>query len=721
MIELEQNKQHLIIKRNGQTEEYDPSKMRRVIYWATQENDILTNEILNAIDIRIYNKIHIATLYDEVIDTVYNMISRLTPQYEEVAKRLYLQKMYKETWQMKRQEYPSYIQVLDKLIGNKSIIQILDILSEDEIMHLSDAIEPSRDLLSSYLGLTVYFEKYSFNIQNQPVELLQHGFMRMAIQGFLYDDSPQRVDKIISRYNFLSLGYFTEATPKWLNSLTYKPQMASCVVHKADDSSNSINKSVSDIGQYSRAGGGNAIDMSSLRCKGSTIGSKGASSGPVPFIKLIQGSVNAYNQLSARPGICAIYYPWWHADVMSLVPLMDEGGKESQRARSLKYAIKINRYFLRAIENGEDIHLFDPKDVPELNTLVGSAFDEKYKWAIANIQSKQVIPAQDLAYAIATERVNTGNIYIFFIENSNENTPFNDIINSSNICMEINLPTQSAKHYEPTLQEDLSTGRTTTIDQYETGLTALCNLSSINVDTWMDLSLSQRAQLASNLLEASDNLIDWQYYPTKDGELFNRNYRAIGIGMNNLAYYFAKHNIKFSSEEAKEHMTRISVSIRDTFIQASTDLAKLRGNFKWHHKTNLTIPQRFATLFAIAPTSTSSLIINATEGIEPIGKLIKEKTGTYSSKQLAPELAEYGTNYELAFTIPTKSLYDLAAIREEILLDQGQSINTYYLDITSSKQIWDDIIYAESIGLKSLYYLQTSTGAEQEACDSCGS
>jgi ribonucleoside-diphosphate reductase alpha chain len=234
------------------------------------------------------------------------------------------------------------------------------------------------------------------------------------------------------------------------------------------------------------------------------------------------------------------------------------------------------------------------------------------------------------------------------------------------------------------------------------------------------MSKKEQTTSAYCLLRASDNLIDWQYYPVKDGEMFNRNYRAIGIGMNNLAYHFASKDIKFSDKEAEKEMQQLSKSMKTVFTAMSEKLADERGNFPFFHKTKLTRPSRFSTLFAIAPTATSSIIIGATEGIEPVVNLISEKTGTYSNKQLAPSLSELRGKYELAFDIPTEALYNLAAIRQKYLLDQGQSVNTYITNTDSAYDILKDIIYAESIGLKSLYYLQ-SKNTEVEVCESCAS
>ncbi len=720
MVELVGNKQHLMQKRDGTFEPYNYMKTYNVCLWAYEGNTVLADALMAALDIKIYNRMPVSMLIDEMIDTLSNMTSVITPVHDEAAKRLYLQKMYKDIYHMRRDQYPDYRAVLNELIDNDRIIDITSILTIEEISKLGAAIVPERDLNSTYLGLNLFFDKFSFKIAGKPVELLQHGFMRLAIQGFLYEDEVERVDLIIQRYNDLSTFVYTEATPKWLNSLTYDAQMASCCLHHMADNTESINKVVGDIGQYSRHGGGNAVDVSALRMRGSAIGRAGKSSGPTNSIKYVESAITLYNQLGARPGACVVTFPWWHADVLELLELKDEGGNESTRARKLQYSIKINRILLRRLEDGKDITLFDPKVGKTLLGLYGKEFDDEYIKLEREGKGYKTITAATLGYMIAKIRAETGNLYIFFDENSNENSPFKAKIHQSNLCQEIHLPTEAAEHIEDTLTLNLSNQSYETNTRSKAGLLALCNLSSINVAKWMDMSKQLQYKSAYNLLRASDNLIDWQHYPVKDGEMFNRNYRAIGIGQNNLAYHFANHNIKFSSPEALVEMKVICESMRDIFLQATEDLAQERGNFPFFHKTNLTKSSRFSTLFAIAPTATSSIIIGATEGIEPVVNLISEKTGTYSNKQLAPKLGELRGKYELAFDIPTKALYDLAAVRQKVLLDQGQSVNTYTTNTDSAYDILQDIIYAEKKGMLSLYYLQ-SKNTEVEVCESCAS
>jgi ribonucleoside-diphosphate reductase alpha chain len=716
-IELVDTKKHLVVKRDGREEPYDEQKLRKVLLWACEGNELLVQSIMEALEIRVYNRIDIRTLFDEVIDTTNNLISRLTPVYDKVVKRLFLQKMYKETWGVRRGNYPTILEYFTLMQDEGVIIDVLSYFTESDLYALDRAIRPNRDFDSTYLGLRVFFDKYSLKVNNKPMELLQHGFMRMAIQAYLYDTSEDRIDKIINRYNNLSSFIYTEATPKFINSLTKDAAFASCIVHKVDDNTESINKTASDIGQYSRRMGGNGLDISSLRSVGSSIGADGKSGGAIPTIRLMQSTIELYNQKSARPGALIAYYQWWTADVMDLLMLLDEGGTESQRARSLKYGIKLNRLFLRAVAHNEDVYLFDPKDVPLLNETYGEEFDSLYLQYVEQGLYKKCIKARDIAYLLAQQRAETGNIYIFFIENTNEYNVFKDFIYSSQLCTEITLPTKSAKFVKNTAVLSIDEENYRTITEEVTGMTAICNLSSINLTKWVLLTEEEKISVADELLEASDNLIDYGFYATRDGEVFNKNFRPLGIGMIGLAHYFASVGIRWDSREAEEQMDTISRDIYDHFTRASEDLARKRGNFNWYSKTRLKRPSRFATLFAIAPTATSALLAGTSEGIEPISNLLSEKTGTYSAKQLAPDIATLGSKYDLAEDIPTKTLYKLASIRQRYI-DQGQSINTYQKDVTSATEVIEDIMLAEWLGLKSLYYLQSRTSVKEE-CESC--
>jgi ribonucleoside-diphosphate reductase alpha chain len=754
MIELVEGRKHQVIKRDGRYEPYNPQKMYKVLLWACNGSEVLAKELLKDIDIKVYDKISISRLFDEVIETAANKISEMFPIWDDIARNLFLQKIYKEVWGIKRDEYPDFAEVLKKGVSygiyNKEIVESF---SDEEIEELHDYIKQERDFNLSYLGLRVFMDKYSAHYTStKNLELPQHGFMRLAMFAFWKEPKEERIQLIKQRYDDMSLLYYSEATPKWLNSLTYNPQMASCVVSKMPDNSWGINKIVSNLGLFSKYGGGLACDVSDLRATGSKIRKSGESSGPIPFIRMIESVVSAYNQLGKRNGACAVYFPWWHYDAPEMIELKEEGGTEDRRARKLQYGVKWNNLFTKRILNDEEITLFDPKDTPELLETWGEEFEKWYLYyeEKKNIKKKKIL-AIDLAYQIAKQRIETGNIYIFFEENVQNQNIFNDKIYSSNLCSEIYIPSKAPEFKSDKLEKDLSTEEIELQEKSDPGLIALCNLSSINLVAWDDMTPHEKEKMIYNLLRASDNLLDYAYYPSKSGEIFNKEYRAIGVGVTNLAQYLAKKGVSFSDEEALKIQNDVMEEIYWYLMNASIDLAEERGrfpkffetkyreglltfdlyngpyNFKLNYDWDLLRERllasgaRFSTVMAIAPTATSGLILNSTEGIEPLRKLVSIKTGTYNCKQLAPNLNKYRGLYEIAWDILPEKMVASASVRQR-WLDQGQSFSLYYRGRNESAyEVLKDILFAEREGLKGLYYAHSPKDDEEieEVCESC--
>ena len=753
MIELVQGKKHMIVKRSGAVEQYDEEKMYKVLLWAADGSEALAKELLKDIEIKVFDKISIQKLFDEVIDTSANKISDLFPVWDKVARNLYLQKIYKETWGMKRSEYPHYKEVLKKGAGygvyNKEIVESF---TDEELEMLNSFIVPERDFTMDYLGLRVFTDKQSKKYTATKIlELPQHGFMRLAVFAFWKEPKRLRMELIKDRYDDISQYNFSEAIPKWLNSMVNNPQMASCVVSRMPDRSWGINKTASNLGLFSKYGGGLSTDITPIRATGSRIGKSGKSSGPIPFIKLIESVVSAYNQNGARPGACSVYFSWWHFDAPEMIELKEEGGTEDRRARKLQYGVKWNKLFTERILNDEEITLFDPKDTPELLETSGEQFNKWYKhYENKKGIRKRKMPAVDLAYSIAKQRIETGNLYLFFEEAVQTQNIFNEKIHSSNLCNEIYLPTKAPTFQKSGLTQNLSNGTTSLTEKSDPGLIALCNLSSINLIVWDTLNHDQRDKMVYNLLRASDNLIDYAYYPSREGEIFNRNYRAIGVGVTNYAQWLASKGFNYDSEESLKITNDIMESIYWHLMRANISLAQERGRFKeffnskysdgkfifdlyegpyqfelnydWEslREDLLKIGTRFSTVMAIAPTATSSLIMNSTEGVEPIRKFVSLKTGTYTCPQLAPNLNKYRGVYQLAWDIKPDSILNLASVRQR-WIDQGQSNSTYLRDRNqSAKEILKDIIRAEALSLKGLYYAHSpKDDVEEENCESC--
>jgi ribonucleoside-diphosphate reductase alpha chain len=758
MIEKIKGKDHKVIKLNGKIEKYSPKKMKKSLLRISGGSESLAEELFQSLNIKIYDEIKIDVLWDEVIETAANKISEMYTIYDEIARRAYIEKIYKSSYNIKGGNLPDYLEVVKK--GVQSGVYSRDIVShftEEEIVELGEYLNFNRDQEFSFIGIVFYMEKYAYNYsQTKKLELPQHTYMRIAMYPFhLEEDSKVKLKLIKDRYDALAEFLFTEASPKMNNSMSPNSQMASCVLNTVLDDSESICHVDGDMALFSKYGGGLALDVSALRCSGSPVGkSGGKSSGPVRFIQKYESTINAFDQVGKRKGACVISFPFWHYDVQDIIMLKDAGGSEDKRARGLMYSIKWYGIFTERIIEGGYVSLFDPKETPELNETWG---DEFKKWYLHYEQKQGIrrkrIPARDLAFLVAKVRSETGNLYVVFPDNINEQRIGEEPVFASNLCQEIMLPTKASNNFEKEVYLDLD-GNLKVESNYDAGEIALCNLSSINIMKWIELDEEGKHNMVYNLLRASDNLLDIQFYPVPEGRISNHFRRPIGIGVSNYANYLASNEVKYTDDEAARLTHEIMEDITYFVLRGSVELAKERGpyfyfkdsqwaqgkvpmdlykmkddpefNFPLKHDWDSlredikNFGVRFSYHFAIAPTASSGVAINATEGVEPIKRLSQMKEGTYTLPQLVPNLHKNRIWYQNAFDIPNKAINKLASIRQKFL-DQGQSVTHYYKETSSAFDIINDIMDSERVGMKSIYYLQPMKAGDIESCESCSS
>lgn len=745
----------LVIKRNGSIVPYDIQKMRRVCMWACNDNADLTEMLLNSTRIKLYNKIKIADVYDELIKSAANKISRLYPEFENIAARLLILKLYKEAWNIKQTHYPDYLEVIQEGLRRKKYnSELFSAYSEAELRTLGDYLVQERDFLFTYKSLYIFNEKYCLNsTKTHKFELPQHAYMRIAIA--LYKDEPKdlRLDLIKHLYDVLSQHQATMATPIVLNAGTLNQQLSSCVLSKVADSTTSIMDTAKQVAIYSKFKGGNAVDFSEIRSSGSYIlGNDGFSSGPVPFIKIFESTVKAFNQGATRPGACAIYFPWWHYNFKEMVVLKSNTGTEENRARQLKYAVKLNNLLIQRVLNNESISLFDPKDVPELLNTFGLEFETKYAEYEAKSSIKRItMTARELVGILFKERAETGNIYLFHEENVNQASLLNRYVNSSNLCCEITLPSRASKFTRDYIYHDRK--QDLIINEYEAGEIALCNLASINIYAYANADEQTKQTIVETVVRSLDNSIDQAIYPVREAEITNKNYRYLGIGILNMANYLASKKVVIDSQQALELTHEIFDELSYRIILASHMLAKTKGAFakfaqtQWANgivpimKANAQALQltkyqpdlykwkalgeeikkygiRNAQLMAIAPTATSGKAINATESIEPIQDFFYKEDGKINLPTLVPNIRENWKYYKIAPDCDQYMLIKAAAIRQ-CYLDQSQSINVYFRKVTSLLDFSLFHFWAFDLGIKTFYYCKTLKEELQEICESC--
>ena len=745
----------IIIKRDGREEPYNIKKMYKVVKWACAGDKFLADDLLESTMIKLYDKIKITDVYDELIKTAAAKISLLYPQWEYIAAKLYLLKLYKDTWHINNGFYPDLKEVIEKGIQHNIYAkEPFQSYSDDEIAEIHEHINVENDLLFTYKGLYTLSDKYCLNYtKTKKLELPQHVYIRIAMFNH-WKDNTDRIKNVIESYNHLSQHDFTAGTPIAMNSGTINPQLSSCVLNALDDDTNSIMDTTKNLGVYSKFKGGTALDISRLRSRGSFImGNQGNSSGPVPFLKIVEATMKAFNQGGKRPGSCCIYFQWWHIDFKDLIVLKSNGGTEESRARGLKYAVKINNLLIERWKNDEEISLFDPKDVPELFGIVNGEFEAKYiEYENKPSLRRKTVKARDLFYDIMKERSETGNIYLFHEENVNNHNMVGSYINSSNLCMEIlekSLPSEL-------IDEELlvrESGERQIRKKYKAGEIALCNLSSINLLNYYSMTSKQKDSFIFKIVSFMDNTIDIARYPVKEGMNSNQLYRYLGIGVSNFTNLLATHKIVIDTQEALEFTHKLFDDLSYRIITASCDLAMKRGAFKKFNETNwakgilpvhmankkaLKLTKfkpdmkkwndlgkrikkhgvRNALLMAIAPTATSGKAINATESILPVINYLYKEDGTANITTLVPNFRKNNAYYKKAFECDQYKLVELAAIRQ-IYLDQAQSIDLYFTRPDSYMELMKVHLYAFDIGVKTLYYLQQVKGTDVEVCESC--
>jgi ribonucleoside-diphosphate reductase alpha chain len=481
----------------------------------------------------------------------------------------------------------------------------------------------------------------------------------------------------------------------------------------------------------------------------------------VPFIKIYEATIKAFNQLGKRPGSVAIYFPWWHYEAPELIMLRDAGGTDDTRARANKYAIKLDEVIFEKAIKDEEVYLFDPKETPELLDTYGEEFKEIYEYySNKNGIKKRKVKARELYFKAIKVFIETGHLYRFFVDNANKFRASRDFINQGNLCCsEVLLPTKPLKFLGTKLIKNMDTGEIKEIREYD-GEIGVCNLTSIDCVQFWNMSDEEKEKLLYSVALGIDNAIEYGTYPVKAGEKFNKTHRAIGIGITNYQQWLASLGYSMEDEGAREVTHQLMEDLHYFTLKASVELAKERGHydlFEWSLWEQGILPfelyekhfdevekelniklnfkyrrdwdnlrkeiQEYGVRFefhnSIPPGATSSLVLNFTEGIEPLQDLIVEREGTFNVKKLAPNINKYRQFYKNVFDIDYEKLLILAAIRQKFL-DQSQSLNVYIKDPDSAYQVFKIDYLAHKLGLKSLYYAKNNKKqGEEQVCEGC--
>ena len=687
-------------KRDGRIESLDLDKMHLMVEEACKGlAGVSASQVEMTSGIQFYDGITTGEIQEILIRSASDLIDLDHPNYQFVAARLLLFAVRKQLYG-KMKELPDLEQHIYQCVNHEVYDNdIFNKYSKEEIQKADSYIDHDRDYLFTYAGLRQVVDKYL--VQDRSTggvyETPQFMYMMIALTIFAEYSKETRMSYVKRYYDAISKHKINIPTPIMAGVRTPLRQFASCVLVDVDDTLDSIFSSDMAIGRYVAQRAGIGINAGRIRGINAKIrGGEVQHTGVVPFLKKFEATVRCCTQNGIRGGSATVHFPIWHQEIQDILVLKNNKGTEDNRVRKLDYSIQISKLFYeRFIQDGE-ITLFSPHDVPGLYDSFGlPGFDELYV-AYENDSSvpKKTIKAQELILNLLKERAETGRVYIMNIDHCNSHSSFKDKVNMSNLCQEITLPTDPIQHIDDTMGE-----------------IALCILSAINVGkVKSDEELEELCDLS---VRGLDELIDYQKYPVAAAETATKARRSLGIGFIGLAHYLAKLGYNYDSQEAWDAVHGLSESFQYYLLKASNQLAKEKGHCEYFGRTKYsdgvlpidTYKQdvdeissiqlqhdweslrasilehglRHSTLSAQMPSESSSVVSNATNGIEPPrGYLSIKKSKKGPLKQIVPQYQTLKNNYTLLWDMESNRGYvNIVALMQKFF-DQAISGNWSY-------------------------------------------
>ena len=759
-----------VVKRNGETTNLNLEKVHKMVEHACKglagvsESAVEMNSGL-----QFFDGINTKDIQEILIRSANDLISLENPNYQFVAARLLLFGLRKSVYGEHPDDRPVLRKHVEKCV-EKGVYdkEILDKYSEEEWEILNSYIDHDRDYLFTYAGMRQVCDKYLVQDRStgEIYETPQYMYILISATLFQDDDKFYRLEYIKKYYDAISKHRINIPTPIMAGVRTPIRQFASCVLVDSDDTLDSIFSSDMAIGKYVAQRAGIGINAGRIRGINSKIrGGEVQHTGVVPFLKKFESTVRCCTQNGIRGGSATVHFPIWHQEIADILVLKNNKGTEDNRVRKLDYSIQLSKLFYeRFLQNGT-ITLFSPHDVPGLYDAFGSdTFDELYTQYESDPDiPKSTIGAQELILDLLKERAETGRIYLMNIDHCNSHSSFKDKVSMSNLCQEITLPTTPVQH----------------IDDKDAEI-ALCILSAINIGKINKLEeIDELAELAVRGLDA---LIDYQKYPVKAAEQSTINRRSLGIGYIGLAHYLAKNNAKYDSVKAYDLVHKLTERFQYALLTASNRLAMEKGPCGYFGKTKYAdgilpidtykkdvddiVPNdlscdwehlrkriseyglRHSTLSAQMPSESSSLVSNATNGIEPPRDYLsikKSKKGPL--KQVVPSYTTLKNNYTLLWDMPNNDGYIKIVAVMQKFFDQAISGNWSYNpenypdNEVPVSEMAKDLLTTYKYGWKTSYYQNTYDAKkdgddvektdvdnlindilnsnEEEACESC--
>lgn len=681
------------------------------------------------------------------------MISKDAPKWEYIAARLFAYRMHNDIaarmQQLGIQDFYGKLAYLTKEGYYGSYI--LENYTQKDIAELEAYLKDERDQLFTYSGLELVVKRYLMRAHNHDIlETPQEMFMGIAMH--LAIPEQERVVWAKKIYDVLSSLKATMATPTMSNARRPYHQLSSCFIDCVDDSLMNIYKSIENFAQVSKYGGGMGLYFGKVRASGSDIrGYEGAAGGIIRWIKLVNDTATAVDQLGVRQGAVAVYLDVWHKDLPEFLNLRTNNGDDRMKAHDIFPALCYPDLFWRMAK--EDLnatwYLMCPHEIHKtmgyhLEDYYGEEWEKRYFECVNDPRiSKREMLLKDIVRLILKSAVETGTPFVFNRDHVNRMNPngHEGMIYCSNLCTEI---AQNMKPLELLEKEIVEVdGESIVVERSKAGEFVVCNLASLtlgNLDVQNDSELREVIRV---LVRALDNVIDLNYYPLSYAKITNRRYRPIGLGVSGYHHMLAKQGLRFESEEHLAFVDTLFEKINYYALEASSDLAKEKGSYacfegsdyatgsyfdkrsyvdeKWRNLRKQVKENglRNGYLMAVAPTSSTSIISGTSAGVDPIMNkyFLEEKKGSMITR-VAPDLSPATFwLYKQAHLIDQSWIVRAAGVRQRHI-DQAQSVNLYITNEFTLRKVLNLYIEAWEQGVKTIYYIR-SKSLEVEECESC--
>lgn len=730
------SKNIMIVKRGGVKEPLDVDKIHTVVEHACQGlSGVSASQIEMSANLQFYNGMTSKEIQEILVRSASDLISLENSNYQYAAARLLLYGVYKEVFGH-FQSLPLIEMIQRNITAGTYDPDILNKYSQEEIGRLEAWIKHDRDEDFTYAGLRQIVDKYLVQDRSSGKLFETPQIMYMMIAATLFASYPKdkRMSFVKKYYDAISTHKINIPTPIMSGVRTPLRQFASCVLVDVDDTLDSIFSSDMAVGKYTAQRAGIGINIGRVRAINSRIrGGEVAHTGVIPFLKKFESTVRCCTQNGVRGGSATVHFPIWHLEIEDVLVLKNNKGTEDNRVRKLDYSIQLSKLFYERLIQNKEITLFSPHEVPGLYQAFVSGNDQEFKTLYEKYETtpglrKKVVSAIDLFTQLLKERAETGRIYIMNIDHCNSHSSFKDSVTMSNLCQEITLPTDPIEHIDGE------------------GEIALCILSAINVGVLKDIG--ELEELCDLTVRALEEIIDYQRYPVVAAERSTKARRSLGIGYIGLAHYLAKNHVKYDDPKAWELVHKLSESFQYYLLKASNNLAIERGACEFFDRTKYAdgiLPidtykkelddvckvdlrhdweslrqdiirhgLRHSTLTAQMPSESSSVVCNATNGVEPPrGYLSIKKSKKGPLKQIVPQFQTLKNYYTLLWDMPSNEGYINTIAVMQKFFDQAISGNWSYNPLHFENNevplsvMMKDMLTTYKLGWKTSYYQNT--------------